>query len=461
MLERVRHIHLVGIAGAGMCGIAEVLLNLGFKVSGSDLKENNVTKRLEELGAKISFEHSTKNITNPDVCVYSSAIQESNIELIECKRKSIPLMLRGKMLADLMRLKNGVVVAGSHGKTTITSMIGTILIKAGLDPTIILGGRLSIFGSGTKLGKGDMFVAEMDESDGSFLEVSPTISVISSIDNEHKDFYGNMDKMKDAFLMFANKVPFYGATVFCQDDENIRKIMPFFEKRHISYGLSEESEVRGTNLEFEGFSSSFDVFLKRKRMGEIKIKMPGEYNIRNALAAYAVGNELEIDPEIIRSSLMEFESVDRRFQLRAKFGELLVIEDYAHHPTAIRNVLNASKGGFSRRIIAVCQPHRYTRVKDLMAKFVSCFDDADIVIITEIYSAGEVPLAGVSGKILADKIKKKGHSNIFYIPELDEIPQKICEMIHGDELVIFMGAGDIYEAVNGFIELMNSRIKGE
>jgi UDP-N-acetylmuramate--alanine ligase len=459
LFGKVKNIHLIGIAGVGMSGIAEVLLNLGYNVSGSDLKEKNATKRLEKLGAKIFYSHSEKNIDAPDVCVYSSAVSQLNPELLECKNRSIPIIPRGKMLAELMRLKYGIVVGGSHGKTTITSMIGTILIKAGLDPTVLIGGRLSNFDSGAKLGSGDLFVAESDESDGSFLDISPTIGVISSIDKEHKEFYGTMDSMKNAFTRFANMVPFYGAIIYCIDDENVREISTHFERKHISYGLSEKADVIGDDLKFDRFNSSFTIRKQEKSIGKITLKLPGIYNVRNALAAYAVSNELEIDPEIIKSALIEFESADRRFQLKGKFGELLVIEDYAHHPTAIKSVLNASKIGFAKKIIAVCQPHRFSRVKDLMEEFALSFDDADTVIITEIYSACESPIAGVSGEILTDKIKKHGHQSVNFVSDPEDVPQKISEIIHGDELVIFMGAGDIYRAVESFNELMKSRFE--
>jgi len=459
VFRKVKHVHFIGIAGIGMAGIAEVLLNLGFKVSGSDIRETETTRRLKEMGAQISYEHKPENISEPDVCVYSSAIPENNVEIQESRKRFIPIIPRGEMLAELMRLKQGIVVAGSHGKTTIASMIGSILIKAGLDPTIILGGRLSTFGSGAKLGEGELFVAEIDESDGSFLKVSPTIAIVASIDREHINFYGSMESMKEAFIRFANKVPFYGTIVFNLDDKNIQEILPHFEKRPIPYGLSQQAEVRGTELAFEGFTSRFVLIDRDRKIGEIKLHLPGIYNVRNALAAWAAADELDIAPDIIKSALEGFVAPDRRFQLRGKFGELLVVEDYAHHPTAIKSVLSAIKIGFSKRIIAVCQPHRYTRVNELFSEFTTSFYDADVVVMAEIYSAGEPKIPNITGEILASEMAKHGHHNVIYLPEVSMIPHKLIEIIEGNELVIFLGAGDIYKAINKFIELMSSSIK--
>jgi len=442
-----------------MSGIAEVLLNLGFEVTGSDLKESYITKRLTDLGAEINFGHSEENIKDQDVCVFSSAVSSTNVELEECRKHFIPIIPRGEMLAELMRLKHGVVVAGSHGKTTITSMIGAILIEAGLDPTIILGGRLSTFESGAKLGEGDLFVAEIDESDGSFLKVAPAIGVISSIDREHIEFYGTMENMKDAFLRFANKVPFYGAIIFCLDDKQVQEIVPQFEKKHISYGLSQQAEVRGADLEFDGFSSSFTLFIKGDEICRLNLPTPGVYNVRNALAAWAVAEELGIDRKIIISSLEGFESPDRRFQSRGVFGELIVIEDYAHHPTAIRAVLNAAKNGFSKIIIAVCQPHRYSRVKDLEQEFYSSFNDADIVIMTDIYSAGEANIDDITGEKIASEITRHGHRKVLFTDELKDIPEMLFEIIQGDELIIFLGAGDISKIIDKFLDSLKSRFE--
>jgi UDP-N-acetylmuramate--alanine ligase len=454
MFKKVNHVHFVGIAGVGMAGIAEVLLNLNYKVSGSDLKANETSRRLEALGATIHYGHSHDNIENPSVCVYSSAISIDNVEISECKKRFIPVISRGEMLAELMRLKHGVVVSGSHGKTTITSMIGTILTQAHLDPTVILGGKLSTYGSGVKLGEGELFVAEIDESDGSFLKVDPTIGVISSIDKEHLNFYGSMENMKDAFIKFSNKVPFYGAIIFCLDDKYIQELVPFFEKRHISYGLSQQAEIKGKNLEFDKFSSSFTIYNKALEIGRIKLQIPGFYNVLNALAAWAVATELEVEPSIIKSALEEFKGADRRFQVKGKYKDMLIIEDYAHHPTAIKCVLNAAKVGFSKKIIAVCQPHRYTRVQDLLSEFTTSFYDADIVFITEIYSAGESIIPNLSGKTIASEIKKHGHREVYYISDISEIPGKISEIVKGDEIVIFLGAGDIYKSIDGLIELL-------
>jgi len=440
-----------------MSGIAEVFLNSGYKITGSDLCENKISRRLSKLGAKIYKGHNAININNQNLCVYSSAIPSSNVEILECKKRNIELISRGEILAEMLKLKDAIAIAGSHGKTTITSMIGNILLGANLDPTILLGGTLSTFKSGAKLGKGKYFVAEMDESDGSFLKVFPIISVISSIDREHINHYGSMDALKNAFKTFANQTKNDGVIIYCKDENNVEDVMLSTQKRKVLYGLSKQADVRATEINFKAFNTSFNLYINEKNWGRINLPLPGTYNIKNALAAWAVARELEIDHEIIKYTLESFESPERRFQLRGEFGDLVVIEDYAHHPTAIKQVLKTAKKGFSKKIIAVFQPHRFTRVKESFNEFISCFDEADIILITDIYASSEDVIPNITGKSLADEISRNGHPNAIYIPEIKSISRKILKLITGNELIIFLGAGDICNEIDHFIALLKKQ----
>ncbi len=435
---KIRKIHFIGIGGSGMNGIAEVLLNLGYTITGSDIKESSTTNRLKELGAKIFIGHSRENVKDVDVVVYSSAVKPDNPELLEAKDRGIPTIPRGEMLSELMRFKYGIAIAGSHGKTTTTSMVGTVLSKTGFDPTVVIGGKLEAYGSNAKLGRGEFLVAESDESDGSFLKLSPTIVSINNIDLEHLGFYKDIEDIKNAFIQFANKVPFYGAVAINIDDENVKSIIPFIERKIIKFGLSEEADIRATDLRLENGRYKFKV----NNFGEIHLSVPGIHNVYNALATISICNELGVPFCVIKESLENFKNAKRRFEIKYS-NDVVVIDDYAHHPTEIKATLKAAKDYFGgRRIISIFQPHRYSRVYSLFEEFVNAFDLPDITIITEIYSAGENPIDGVSGKILADKVREKGKT-VYYVENILEAENLLKNIIKKGDVVLTLGAGNI------------------
>lgn len=435
---KVRKIHFVGIGGSGMNGIAELLLNQGYTITGSDIKENPATLRLKELGAKIYIGHHEENIKDVDVVVYSSAVKMDNPEIVKAKQLNIPIIPRGEMLAELMRFKYGIAVAGSHGKTTTTSMIGTILGLSGLDPTVVIGGKLSAFGSNAKLGRGEFLVAESDESDGSFLKLTPTIVTINNIDLEHIGFYKDLDDIKDAFIRFANKVPFYGAVALNIDDNNIKSIIPKIEKKTIRFGISEDATIRAENIELVDGRYRFTV----KGYSDIHLSVPGKHNIYNALAATSVSLELGVPFCVIKEALENFKNASRRFEI--KFNkDITIIDDYAHHPTEIKATLSAAREFYpNRRIIAVFQPHRYSRLNALFKDFVESFDKPDIVIITEVYSAGEPPIEGLNGEKLAQNIRQR-RDNVFFIDNLEDIKTFILNTLKKGDVILTLGAGNI------------------
>ncbi len=446
MYKKNQTIHFVGIGGVGMSGIAQVLKNLGYNVQGSDISENPNVKRLKSMGVKVFIGHSPENINNADIIVKSSAIKDNNPEIIEAKNRGIPIIPRAEMLAELMRMKYSIAVAGSHGKTTTTSMIGVILNKANFDPTIVIGGKLDILGSNAKLGKGQFLVAEADESDGSFLFLNPTIAVVTNIDEEHLDYYKRgIEEIKDTFINFINKVPFYGVAILCLEDANIQDILPKIEKRTITYGFLKQADVRGENIFLNEFTSSFDVYIKNKYQGRINIKMPGVHNVLNALGAISVAYELEISFEIVKEALNNFTGVNRRFYLKGFYKNAMVIDDYGHHPEEIKSTLTAIKQAFNRRVIAIFQPHRYTRVKALMDKFATSFYNADKLIVTEIYPAGEDKINGISGEVLYEKIKEFGHKDVKFMKNFDEIVEYLTEVVEENDIVITFGAGDVWK----------------
>jgi UDP-N-acetylmuramate--alanine ligase len=439
----VRHIHFVGIGGIGMSGIAEVLLNLGYMVSGSDSKESETTKRLQELGGNIHIGHRAENLGDANVVVVSSAVRGHNPEVAAAKSRAIPVIPRAEMLAELMRLKYGIAVAGSHGKTTTTSMVATILSHAGLDPTVVIGGKLNALGTNAKLGQGDFFVAESDESDGSFLKLSPTIAVVTNIDPEHLDHYGTFDKLKQAFIDFVNKVPFYGLAVLCLDHEVVQELIPRVEKRYVTYGLATQADYQANAITYSGFETSFEAIKGRRSMGRIKLKMTGEHNVYNALAAIAVAEELEIPFERVIEALSSFEGIDRRFSVRGEEKGVLVIDDYGHHPAEIKATLSGARAGFDRRIIVVFQPHRYSRTQLCFNDFVKSFYRADMLVVTDIYAAGEEPIPGVTSEGLYKGIRDHGHKNVHFIPKLDEVSAFLAAHTQPGDMVLTVGAGDI------------------
>ncbi len=455
--RKIHHIHMVGIGGTGMNGIAEVLLNLGYKVSGTDLVETEVTRRLARLGAGVSIGHKAERVEGADVVVVSSAIKSDNVEVQEAQRRKIPIIPRAEMLAELMRMKYGIAVAGSHGKTSTTSMIAQVLEQAGFDPTIVVGGRLNTLGAHGKLGKGDFIVAEADESDRSFLFLSPFIAVLTNLDNEHMDHYSTLEDIKNTFINFANKVPFYCPVVLCLDDPNLQALIPSLERRIITYGLSAQADIHARDMKFDRFSSTSALFWKGKRFGELCLHVPGIHNIYNAMAAVAVGLDLDIQPEIILKALESYPGTGRRFELKKEVARRMIIEDYAHHPTEIRAVLEAAKRGWERRIVAVFQPHRYSRLSLLMKSFATSFNQADVLVVTEIYPAGESPIPGVSGKILYKELLQFGHKNVIFEPDMKKIAPVTGKVSRSGDMIIVMGAGNISQVIPDLIEILEER----
>ncbi len=457
MFKRIKHIHFVGIGGVGMSGIAEVLHNLGYVVSGSDLRESETTRRLASLGIRILIGHTAGNINGADVVVRSSAVAPDNPEILAARQRLTPVIQRAEMLAELMRLKYGVAVAGTHGKTTTTSMVAGVLARGGLDPTMVIGGRVGALGSNAKLGRGDFLVAEADESDGSFLKLSPTVAVVTTLDAEHLDHYGHLEAIKEAFLAFINKVPFYGAAVLCLDQEHIQALLPRVEKRFVTYGLRAQADLMARDIRFKGMHSQFEVALKHHPLGQLRLRVPGLHNVYNALAAVAVGLELEIEFPLIREALEEFAGVDRRFQVKGEVDGILVVDDYGHHPAEIRATLGAAKGGFGRRTVVLFQPHRYTRTQALLSEFWTAFYEADLLVVSEIYAAGEAPIPGVSGSQIAEGATEHGHKAVRYIPDRDAIAETIVPELQPGDLVITLGAGDIWKVGDEVLQRLRDR----
>jgi UDP-N-acetylmuramate--alanine ligase len=444
MFKRYQQIHLVGVGGSGMSGIAEILLNLGYRVTGSDLKRNDAVERLEGLGAKVCVGHDAANIEGAHVVVYSSAVSRDNIEVQVARHRGVPVIPRAEMLAELMRLKYGIAVAGTHGKTTTTSMIGAVLAEARLDPTIVVGGRVSSFGSHARLGQGEYLVAEADESDGSFLKLTPTIAVVTTIDAEHLDYYESLERIREAFTAFVSKVPFYGSAVLCLDQPNIQMLMPQISKRMITYGLESGADLVARRLHVSGMTSRFEVVYRGAPVGECTLSIPGSHNVSNALAAIGVGLDLEIPFASIRRALAGFAGVQRRFQILGQVGRITVVDDYGHHPTEIRATLAAAKAGFDCRLVVLFQPHRYTRTLHLRQDFLTAFNQADVLAVMDVYSAGEPVIPGVTGEDLAEGIAAHGHRRVSYVgSDRARILDHVCEVVRPGDLVLTLGAGDV------------------
>jgi UDP-N-acetylmuramate--alanine ligase len=453
---RARHIHFVGIGGIGMSGIAELLINLGYAVSGSDLKETLVTRRLAGLGAALFLGHRAENVGEADVVVYSSAVATDNPELVGARDRSIPVIPRAEMLAELMRLKYGVAVAGAHGKTTTTSMIASILTCGGLDPTVVIGGRLNIWGgSNAKLGQGDILLAEADESDGSFLALSPTIAVVTNIDREHMDHYESMEAIRQTFVRFINKIPFYGTSILCLDNEEIQGVIPRLKKRYITYGFSSQADVRAADVEKSTAGVGFEVLHRQRSLGRVDVGMPGVHNVLNALAATAVGLELDVPMEMVRKGLADLGGLQRRFQFKGEARRVLIMDDYGHHPSEIVATLRTAKECYpDRRLIVVFQPHRYTRTHDLYERFMTSFNEADVLLLAPIYSAGEPPMEGVSAERLAQGIKGHGHKDVSVCRSRQEALATLLGRVRPGDLVLTLGAGDVYQIGEGLIEAL-------
>ncbi|MDI6785542.1 MAG: UDP-N-acetylmuramate--L-alanine ligase [bacterium] len=457
--QTIKNIHLVGIGGAGMSGIAEVLLKLDFKVSGSDKANSEAIERLKLLGGNIYLGHDGSNVKNADVVVTSTAIAHDNIEVVKAKELKIPVIPRAEMLAELMRLKRGIAVSGSHGKTSTTSIISLILTKAGFDPTIVIGGKFNNIDSNARIGNGDYFVAEADESDGSFLKLLPIYAVVTNIDYEHLDYYQDINHIKSAFISFINKVPFYGCAALCLDDPNIKSIFPKIKRRYITYGLTNEAEVRAVNITTEGFCSSFEVLYYGENLGRIQINLPGLHYVNNSLAAIAITMELGVNYEVIREALINYRSVQRRFQIKGEIDNILVMDDYAHHPTEISATLKAMGESLKRRIIVVFQPHRFSRTKFLCKEFGAAFHMADKVIVTDIYAAGEISIEGIDASLIVEEIKKNGHHDVEYISDFEEILEHLNKTIQPNDLILTLGAGNIYQISDKVVNILEDRKK--
>jgi len=439
-----------------MCGIAEILWNLGYIVTGSDIRSSESTERLEKLGIKIFQEHKKENVLGADVLVISSAVKDSNPEVIFAKENKIPVIRRAEMLGELMRMKYGIGVAGTHGKTTTTSMIGQILTEAGLDPTIIVGGRVKNLGSNMKLGQGEYLVAEADEFDRSFLRLTPTIAVVTTLEAEHLDYYQDLEEIKSVFTEFVNKVPFYGSVVLCLDEVTIQEIMPRIERPIVTYGLVPQADLVAHSLFFSEDKSFFKVKYKENDLGEINLFVPGIHNVKNSLAALCVGLELEIPLAKMSKALSEFRGVSRRFEIKGEIAGVMLADDYAHHPTEIKATLKAARDGWKRRIITVFQPHLYSRTKDFYKEFGKSFFDSDLLIVTDIYPAREEPIPGITGELIVSKAKEYGHKEVFYIPQKEEVVPFLLKILKPDDLVITMGAGDIFKVGENLFSALQS-----
>ncbi|HEV2860247.1 MAG TPA: UDP-N-acetylmuramate--L-alanine ligase [Pyrinomonadaceae bacterium] len=458
MFRRVQHVHFVGIGGIGMSGIAEVLLNMGFRVSGSDLRRSDATARLEAMGAAVYEGHAAENVRDTHVVVRSTAVRDDNPEVIEARRRSIPVIPRAEMLGELMRLKpHTVAVAGSHGKTTTTSMIANVLAQ--LDPTVVVGGVVGAMGSNARLGKSDLMVVEADESDRSFLMLSPTFAVVTNIDREHMDHYADMTDVRKCFADFVNKVPFYGASVLCLDDPHVQAVIPEVVRRRVTYGLSAQADIAAREVRYDKqFGSTFQVRRLGEPVGEVSLHVPGLHNIYNALAAIAIGLELEVPFETIAKGLAEFTGVNRRFQYKGEVGGVLVVDDYGHHPTEIRATLVAAKlGSAGRRMVVLFQPHRYSRTADLLDEFARSFNNADVLMITDIYAASEDPIPGISAESLVEAVHRYGHKDARYVGSVDEAVRALMEEVRPGDMVITLGAGNVYRVGEQLPELLREK----
>ncbi|MGE5437001.1 MAG: UDP-N-acetylmuramate--L-alanine ligase [Syntrophothermus sp.] len=452
MFKNIKKVHFVGIGGIGMSGIAEILLSQGFEVSGSDKSLSEVTSRLESLGIKVYKDHSPENLVDADVLVYSSAVQTNNPEVQAAIERKIPVIKRSEMLAEVMRLQYGIGIAGTHGKTTTTSMVGLVLTEGGIDPTIIVGGKLSgLGGTNARLGKGDFIVVEADEFDRTFLKLTPTIAALTTLETEHLDTYKDLDDIKAAFTEFANKVPFYGFVVLCLDEPALQDIRPNINKKIISYGISIQADLRAVDIVFDEISSSYDVMYYEKNLGRIKLRIPGLHNVKNSLVAVCIGLELGIEFNTIKKALESFTGVFRRFEVKYN-NDVMVVDDYAHHPTETSATLAGVRSGWDRRLIAVFQPHLYTRTRDFYQEFGRSFLNSDVFICTDVYPARELPIEGISGELIADAAKKLGHKNVMYVKNKEDIPEVLESIKKDGDIIVTMGAGDIWKYGEKFIE---------
>jgi UDP-N-acetylmuramate--alanine ligase len=452
VFKKIRRIHFVGIGGIGMSGIAEVMLDMGYQVSGSDLRLSGVTQRLASLGAMVVEGHSKGNVGEVDVVVISSAVKEDNPEVLAARERKIPIIRRAEMLAELMRMKYGIAISGTHGKTTTTSMIGLVLSRAGFDPTIIVGGIVKSIGSNAQVGKGEYLVAEADEFDRSFLKLTPTIAVVTTIEAEHLDCYKDLAEIKKAFAEFANKVPFYGSVALCLDEKGVQAILPRIEKRYITYGLSSAADVQAREMAFKGLATEYEAYAKGERLGRVTLKVPGVHHVKNSLAAIVVGMELGVPFKDLAESLSGFSGVYRRFEIKGEKNGVTVVDDYGHHPTEIEATLRAAKEGFGRRVVAVFQPHLFSRTRDFHKEFGSAFYQADVLVVTDVYPAREQPIPGVTGEMVAKAAKEFGHRDVHYVKDKNAVAEFLEDIVKSGDMLITLGAGDVYKIGERFLK---------
>ncbi len=454
---KVRNIHLIGIGGAGMSGIAEILINLGFTVSGSDMQPSPVTEHLKRLGATVFTGHDPSNVTHADAVVFSSAVKEDNPELRAARARLIPVIKRPDMLAELMRMKYGICIAGTHGKTTTTSMTAGVLTRGGIDPTIIVGGKVTDFGGGAKIGQSHFLVLEADEYDRTFLKLSPVIAVVTNIDADHLDCYRDIGEIEAAFVQFVNKVPFFGSVILCIDDAGVRRILPQVERNKITYGFDPQAAFRAENPVFDRMRSSFTAVANGTPLGTVTLQVPGVHNIRNALAAVAVGIEMDVPFPVIADALGNFHPVERRFQIIGEVDGITVVDDYAHHPTEIAASIAGARSGFGQRIVAVFQPHLYSRTRDFFREFGNAFRDADLLFVTPIYPSREKPIEGISGRMVADAAVEAGHRNVAYLENTEILMDQLKNQIRPGDMVITFGAGDINRVGYNLLKYLTNR----
>lgn len=459
MMMTIKNVHFVGIGGIGMSGIAEILLSQGFNISGSDLNKTEVTERLESLGIKVYEGHSPENLKDADVVVYSSAVNLENPEVKEALKRKIPVIKRSEMLAECMRMKYGIGIAGTHGKTTTTSMVGLVLTEAGIDPTIIVGGKLSgLGGTNARLGKGDYIVVEADEFDRTFLKLTPIIAALTTLEREHLDTYKDLNDIKSAFVEFANKVPFFGFVVLCLDEPALQDVIPQINKKIFTYGITPQADIRATNISHSENHSEFSVIYLGKELGKIRINIPGLHNIKNSLVAVTIAKEMGVKFSVIKKALESFNGVYRRFETKYN-KEVMVIDDYGHHPTEINVTLDGIRRGWNRRLVAVFQPHLYSRTKDFYVEFGRSFLNSDVFICTDVYPAREKPIEGITGELIANTAKDFGHKNVYYEPDKTKIPELLQKIYKKGDLIITMGAGDIWKFGEKFVAFLKEKQK--
>ena len=461
-MRRIHSVHFVGIGGSGMSGIAEVMLSLGYAVQGSDLKPNKQTRRLEDQGATVFIGHAAANIRDADAVVVSSAVDETNPEVAAAREQLMPVVSRAEMLAELMRFRYSIAVAGTHGKTTTTSLIASVLAEGGLDPTFVIGGRLKSADANARLGQGDYLVAEADESDASFVHLKPMLAVVTNIDADHMSTYGgDIERLKSSFIEFLHNLPFYGLAIVCTDDAGVNSVLADIGRSITTYGTNEDADVRATNIVFSAATAEFDVTRKDSdAVLHVKLQLPGMHNVRNALAAIAVADELQIGADSVVKALLDFEGIDRRFQsmgeVKTSAGTVMLVDDYGHHPTEIAATLSAAKTGWpDKRVVLVFQPHRYSRTRDLMDDFATVLSDADVLILLDVYAAGEEPIAGADGRAMARAIRTRGSVEPVFVESLDGLQPVLMDVLRDGDLVLTMGAGDIGAYATGLADLIS------